>query len=523
MRRPSPGRTVEVMDMRQRLKARLTGRTRLLVLLATFALATAGCFGGGNKAGGQAAQHVTVLHMANVNGEADPALLLFAAAVAHRSGGTLRIDVGIRYRSGQPQQEKRLIEDVRAGRVRLAWVGARAWDSVGVRSFRAVMAPFLVDSYALEEKVLSGPLADEMLAGVRPLGLAGVAVLPGPMRRIAAVRKPLVEPADFAGLRIGTSASLTAGATIRALGARPAILPSAGRLTGMDALEQQLGSIAGNQYYLVAKYLTSNIVLWPRPLVIFANRRTFDSLSPAQQAALRRAGSDVLARSTALAKTSDREAERALCAVHMHEVAASAVEAAAMRRSVEAVYAALERDPQTRSLLRRIESLKHRLAVRADAVPRCGGAGVTTAGGGAPVHGVYRMHVAAATVAHHDHVPLAEVAQENYGDFVLVIDRGRFAFTQENENACTWQYGKATFKGSELDWDFTDGGGIAPTHAENKPFDYFEWRWSFYRQVLTLRPILPTDLTVERWQRTSATPSKGALSHRCPPPKGALP
>ena len=141
----------------------------------------------------------------------------------------------------------------------------------------------------------------------------------------------------------------------------------------------------------------------------------------------------------------------------------------------------------------------------------------------APFDGVYRMHVTAASVAKHDQVPLAEATQENYGDFVLVIDRGRFAITQENKNACTWAYGKAALKGSELDWDFTDGGGIAPTHAQNKPGEYFVWRWSLYRQVLTLRPIRPTDLTVQRWQRTSSTPSKGALSDRCPPPKEALP
>jgi hypothetical protein len=329
------------MDMRQRPKAPFTGRTRLLALLAALPLVASGCFGGGSKAGGQATQHVTVLHMANVNGEVEPALRLFADAVARRSGGSLRIDVGVDYRPGDPQQEKHVIGDVRAGRVQLAWVGARAWDTVGIKSFRAVVAPFLVDSYPLEEKVLAGPMAGEMLAGVRPLGLVGLAVLPGPLRRIAAVRKTLVKPGDFAGLTVGTSASLTARATIRALGARPAILRAQGKLTGMDGLEQHLG--------------------------------------------------------------------------------------------------------------------------------------------------------------------------------------GRFAFTQENKNACTWQYGKATLKGSELDWDFTDGGGIAPTHAENKPGEYFVWRWSLYRQVLTLRPIRPTDLTVERWQRTSSTPSKGALSDRCPPPKEALP
>jgi TRAP-type C4-dicarboxylate transport system substrate-binding protein len=524
MRRPSPGPTVEVMDMRQRPKAHLSGRTGLLVLLATLPLA-AGCLGSsGGKAGGRTHQHATVLHLANVNGEAEAPLVLFAAAVSRESGGSLRIDVGAHYRRGDPQQEKKLIDDVRAGRIQLGWVGARAWDTVGVESFRALVAPFLVDSYPLQQKVLTGPLAEQMLAGVRPLGLVGLAVLPGPMRRIAALRRPLVAPADFAGLKIGTSVSRTADATLRALGARPVVIPAAAKLTGVDGLEQQLSSIAGNQYFRVAKYLTSNVVLWPRPVVIFANRKTFNSLSPAQQSALRRAGTDVdvLARSNGAARSSDRAGEQTLCAVGMREIAATASEAAALRRSVTPVYAALERDPRTRSLLHRIESLKHRLAIPAEAVPPCPNAGNRRAGSSG-IDGVYRMRVSAATLAKHDHVPLSQVTQENYGDFVLVIDRGRFAFTQENENACTWQYGKATLKGGELDWDFTDGGGIAPTGAYNKPGEYFQWRWSLYRQVLTLSPIRPTDLTVERWQQTSATPSKGALSRRCPPPKEALP
>ena len=486
-------------------------------------LIAAGCSGsGGSKAGGKPAQHVTVLQMANVNGEPDAPLQLYADAVARRSGGSLRIDIGRGYRLGDVQQEKHLIGDVRAGRVQLAWVGARAWDTVGVKGFRAIVAPFLVDSYALEVKVLAGAMSDEMLEGLRALGLVGLAVLPGPMRRIAG-RKPLVKPADFAGLTFGTSASLTAQATIRALGARPMVLPAQARPTRIDGLEQQLGSIWGNQYYRVANDLTRNLPLWPRPLVIFMNRRTFESLSPSQQAALRSAAKDPLAASVTAARADDRRSEVGLCAAHVREVAASAAETTALRRSVAPVYAVLERDRQTRSFLRGIASLKRRLGAPADAVSRCAAPGTTATPGGTAIDGVYRMHVTAAVVAKHDHVPLAHVTQENYGDFVLVIDRGRFAFTQENENACTWQYGKATLNGNELDWSFTDGGGIAPTHAQNKPGEYFAWRWNLYRQVLTLRPIRPTDLTVEAWQRVSTTPSRDALSHRCPPPESALP
>jgi hypothetical protein len=57
----------------------------------------------------------------------------------------------------------------------------------------------------------------------------------------------------------------------------------------------------------------------------------------------------------------------------------------------------------------------------------------------------------------------------------------------------------------------------------NKPGEFFAWHWSLYRQVLTLRPIEPRDLSVQEWQRVSSTPSKAALSDRCPPPKPAFP
>lgn len=57
-------------------RLRLAGVAAVLALLAAVA---AGCFGGGGgKAGGKSTAHVTVLKMANVNGEIDPPLQLFA-------------------------------------------------------------------------------------------------------------------------------------------------------------------------------------------------------------------------------------------------------------------------------------------------------------------------------------------------------------------------------------------------------------------------------------------------------------
>lgn len=144
--------------------------------------------------------------------------------------------------------------------------------------------------------------------------------------------------------------------------------------------------------------------------------------------------------------------------------------------------------------------------------------GLTPAG----LTGVYRMNVSAESVAKHDGVPVAQATAENYGAFTLVIKNGRFALTQQNSQACTWQYGRLRVKGDRMDWWFTDGGGIAPNHAQNKPGEHFVWRTTLYRGALTLRPVSPTDLSTMTWRKTDSAPSIGALPARCRPPSSAL-
>ena len=106
------------------------------------------------------------------------------------------------------------------GRADLAIVGARAWDEFGASAISALGAPFLVDSYALQERVLTSDVVDTMLQEL-PAGLVGIGILPGPLRRPFGLAGALAAPGDFQGLTIGTQQSNVADATLRALGARP--------------------------------------------------------------------------------------------------------------------------------------------------------------------------------------------------------------------------------------------------------------------------------------------------------------
>jgi hypothetical protein len=124
-------------------------------------------------------------------------------------------------------------------------------------------------------------------------------------------------------------------------------------------------------------------------------------------------------------------------------------------------------------------------------------------------------------------VPAGDVIPENYGTWTYVFDRDRFAFTQENDDACTWGYGTFAVKGNQVEWKFTDGGGTGPNNSFNRPGESFVFGWSLYRQTLTLTPVQgavsPETFRAKPWQRISARPSSRHFSERCPPPDNALP
>jgi hypothetical protein len=141
----------------------MAASTRLVVLLAVMAV-LAGCGSSGfDKAGGSQPRHPVVLTLAYFNaspGELDG----FTSNVWRLSGGTMRIAIKYRWRYGQVKPENGLIGDVRPGKADLGVVGGRAWDSVGVDGFRALVAPLLIDSYALQDRVLRSPMIGQMLA-----------------------------------------------------------------------------------------------------------------------------------------------------------------------------------------------------------------------------------------------------------------------------------------------------------------------------------------------------------------------
>lgn len=494
--------------------------TKMIAVLLGLGLVGTGCGSGASPnravpAGGAP----VVLTIANPLGDSDM-LADFVKRVDALTGGGVRIDVKSGWRAGEIDYETGLIADVKAGRADLGVAGSRAFDSVGVPSLRALHAPLLITSYAAEEQVLKSPVVTTLLGALGSAGLTGIGILPGDLRRPLGVKGPLVKPADYAGRTIGTQQSSVADDAMRALGAKPVRFPVSGQINGFDGIEQQISSIEGNRYDKVGKYLTANVAWWPRPLVLFGNGEALRRLSQAQRQALNQAATAVLPDAMERVRTGEKESLANLCRARLITVVqATPGDLATLRKAVQPVYDDLERDPQTKQAVAAITTMVQ--DVIPEPAPACGQPGTSPATGGTSLDGVYTM-----TTKFGDDPTDTDRAPENYGTWVFVFRAGHFAITQEYQDACTWGYGTFTVTGAQMQWTFTDGGGIAPRNAVNKPGESFAFGWSGYRDTLTLTPVdgavSPGNFRLKPWHRISATPKPEYLNKKCPPPANAL-
>jgi len=343
--------------------------TEFVALAALLAVLAAGCGGGGSasdKAGGSDAPLELRLAAAYTADQPDAHFTReFAARVRKLSGGRLRVRVIFDAEGAPADVEPRIARRVRDGGYDLGWIGARAWDELGVKSFQALQTPFLITNYALLDEVMTSTVAREMLDGLAGQHVVGLALIPGLLRHPYGLSRPLLSPADFSGARIRVNESRASDAVIRALGATPVHAGNAGldyqalRLDGDEASFARMPTGAVG---------SANVVLFPKTLTLFAGQRAFGRLTKEQRGILRRAAAQTLAGAVnypvAQSIRFESELVRQWCASPARTgVAALATpdQLAALRRAAQPVVESLQRDETTRTFITRIRELARAL------------------------------------------------------------------------------------------------------------------------------------------------------------------
>jgi TRAP-type C4-dicarboxylate transport system substrate-binding protein len=276
------------------------------------------------------------------------------------SGGRIKVEVTTKYGQSAPEAESDLVEAIVSGEVDGGWPSTRAFANAGITGLEAVEAPLTVTSYAAEKALVSGPVADMLLAELDGTGVVGLELAVGPLRRPFAAEAPLLGPEDWAGATFRVYNSPVQTDAVRLLGATPVNLGlgwidevRAGRLRGV---EFDIAQYAAMGQTTEAGNVTANVVLWPKVFVLSINQKRFDALSDEQQNWVREAADKAM--QVSVDSTYDETTlAQELCDKGTRFVAANPDQIAALRSSLQPVLDGLAGDPANGALLTEIQAI----------------------------------------------------------------------------------------------------------------------------------------------------------------------
>src|SRR6202022_175324 len=279
------------------------------------------------------------------------ALQYMGRLVAERSGGRHHIRV---FHSRQLGEEKETIEQTRAGAIDLNRTNGALIGNF-VPAMNVLAMPFLFRSIEHLQKVLDGPIGNEILNSFEPYGFVGLAFYDSGARSIYNSVRPVRSIADVKGLRIRVQQSAQMSEMIRALGAEPVELPYGQVLTGLatkliDGAENNWPSFVTTGHYKYAGYYTlTEHTMSPEVLVM--SLKAWESLSSEDRKIFReaaaRASQFMREKWKDLDERSRRQAEAAGATI-VTDFDRKPFEAA-----MAAIYAKAQRDPAAAELIER--------------------------------------------------------------------------------------------------------------------------------------------------------------------------
>ena len=499
-----------------------------LIALPLAVLVLTGCSAGeSTKAGGEAAPVTLRIGTNDTPGRpGSDQIEEFARRVTRLSDGKLRIQpVWEAAGPGQTDWDQKVARLVVNGKIDLGMIPTRAFDTEGVKTLRALSAPFLVTSDDLSSRIASSDLARDLLAGLEEIDLVGLALVPEGLRHPFAYAEPLLSPEDYDGALIRAPTSDVTTALFEALGATADDLSDTAL---QEAVSESAVAAAESSFFWAtsiessATTVTGNVTFFPKVNSIVINRDAFDDLSDDQQEVLRQAAERT--RDWAIAELpSDAAAAATYCESGGTVVLASDDDLAALEEAATAVYAELERDATTKSLIDRIRELKTEVSMSASAVEACSSDPAPAADSdegdpGSLPDGVYRIEVTDDDLRKGG-VTNAGDLLENHGIYTWTLSGGKWHFDTRapNKQNDASQDGTYTVDGDRVTFVWTDAHDPPP----------HEFRWSVgsdgslhLTPLGNPDPITATAMGAHPWKRIADVEATEAQVAEAPFPQG---
>ena len=284
------------------------------------------------------------------------ALRYMGRVIAEKSGGRHQIKV---FHSRQLGEEKETIEQTRAGAIDLNRTNV-ALIGTFVPAMNVLAMPFLFRSIEHLQKVLDGPIGNEILGSFEPYGFVGLAFYDSGARSIYNSVRPVRSVADMKGLRLRVQQSELMSDMIKALGAEAIELPYGQVLTGLatkliDGAENNWPSFVTTDHYKYAGFYTlTEHTMSPEVLVM--SRKAWESLSAEDRKIFREAAkrsSEFMREKWKNLEDQSRAQARAADVTIVTDFDRKPFEAA-----MTGIYAKAQRDPAAAQLIERIRKVE---------------------------------------------------------------------------------------------------------------------------------------------------------------------
>ncbi len=227
-----------------------------------------------------------------------------------RTGGRLCIEV---FPSAQLGEEKDSIEQTQFGVIDMDRVSMGPFNNI-VEETQVVSLPYIFRSVEHMHHVMDGPIGDEILAAFAPHDLVGLAYYDGGSRSFYNSEKPIHSMDDLKGMKFRVMQSDIFVDMVGALGANATPMPygevySSIQTGVIDGAENNWPSYESSGHFEVAKYYTLDQHLIV-PEVLVMSKKTWDSLSAEDQAAVRQAAKDSVPVMRELWEAREKESEQ---------------------------------------------------------------------------------------------------------------------------------------------------------------------------------------------------------------------
>lgn len=223
------------------------------------------------------------------------ATLRFAAEVAEKSGGEIKIDI---FPARQLGGVKELMEGVQLGTLDMTLNSSSALAKLSA-SMDAYQLPYVLRTYEDFARMAVSPESDAILSHLGQHGILGLGIYEGGQRHFLSTGEPVAALKEFAGLKTRVAPTELFLAVWNAAGVNPTPMAYKEVYSGMetgaiDAVEINLTSIESEKLYEAAKSVTlTGHYFWPGVMLI--NKDVFEGLSEKHQKILRDAAHEITA------------------------------------------------------------------------------------------------------------------------------------------------------------------------------------------------------------------------------------